>query len=134
MNVEPYLFLEGRCEEAIAFYQGAAGAEVQMLMRYADAPAEAGAPELPPEKIMHASLKIGDSTVLMSDGRCSGNPAIGGFALSLSVADKAEAERVFSALAEGGQPLMPLSATFFAPLFGMVTDRFGLMWMVMAKA
>jgi len=134
MNVQPYLFFEGRCEEAIAFYGSAAGAEVQMLMRFKDAPAGAAAPDSPPEKIMHASLKIGDSTVLMSDGRCSGNPALGGFALSLTVADKAEAERLFSSLADGGQVFMPLAETFFSPQFGMLTDRFGLMWMVMVEA
>nr|WP_294556349.1 VOC family protein [uncultured Rhodopila sp.] len=135
MQVQPYLFFEGHCEDAIAFYRSAIGAEVQMLMRYKDAPDGAAAPpDNPPEKIMHASLKIGDSTVLMSDGRCSGNPALGGFALSLTVADKAEAQRLFSALADGGQPFMPLTETFFSPQFGMVTDRFGLMWMVMVES
>jgi PhnB protein len=135
MLVQPYLFFEGQCEEAIAFYRGAVGAEVQMLMRYKDAPEQgAASPPSPPDKIMHASLKIGQSTVLMSDGRCSGKPAFDGLSLSLTVADKAEAERLFAALADGGHPFMPLTETFFSPQFGMLTDRFGLTWMVMVEA
>jgi PhnB protein len=134
MNVQPYLFFEGRCEEAIGFYASAIGAEVQMLMRYKDAPEqEAASPPSPPEKIMHASLKVGQSIVMMSDGRCSGQPSFSGLSLSLLVADKAEAQRAFAALADGGQPFMPLTETFFSPQFGMLTDRFGLTWMVMVE-
>jgi PhnB protein len=99
MQIQPYLFLEGRCDEAIACYQKAVGAEVQMLMRFNEAPAEAqqGSPPGGGDKVMHAALTIGRSTVMMSDGRCSGSPAFGGFALSLTVADAAEAQRVFAA-------------------------------------
>nr|WP_294526125.1 VOC family protein [uncultured Rhodopila sp.] len=135
MNVQPYLFFEGQCEEAIAFYRGAVGAEVQMQMRYKDSPEKDSAPlHADPEKIMHATVKIGGSTVMMSDGQCSGKPAFNGVSLALAVADEAEAQRAFAALAEGGQPFMPLTKTFFSPQFGMLTDRFGLMWMVMVEA
>ncbi len=134
MHVQPYLFFEGQCEEAIAFYRGAVGAEVQMQMRYKDSPEKGSAPpDADPEKIMHATLKIGGSTVMMSDGQCSGKPAFSGVSLALTVSDEAEAQRAYSALAEGGQPFMPLTKTFFSPQFGMLTDRFGLMWMVMVE-
>nr|WP_294507493.1 VOC family protein [uncultured Rhodopila sp.] len=135
MHVQPYLFFEGQCEEAIAFYRRAVGAEVQMQMRYKDSPEQDSAPaHADPEKIMHATVKIGGSTVMMSDGQCSGKPAFNGVSLALAVSDEAEAQRVFAALVEGGQPFMPLTKTFFSPQFGMLTDRFGLMWMVMVEA
>jgi PhnB protein len=107
-----------------------------MLMRFSEAPAEAqpeGATDNG-DKVMHATLKIGQSVVMMSDGRCAGSPTFGGFSLSLAVADQAEAQRAYAALGEGGQILMPLAKTFFSPQFGMLTDRFGVMWMVMAEA
>jgi PhnB protein len=128
MQIQPYLFFEGRCEEAIEFYQAAVGAEVLMLMRYKESP-EPG-PPANAEKVMHASLRIGDSTVLISDGRCSEKPSFQGFALSLTVANDAEAEQRFTALSDGGQVQMPLVKTFFTTSFGMVTDRFGVLWMV----
>jgi PhnB protein len=135
MNVQPYLFFEGRCEEAIAFYQKAAGAEVQMLMRFKEAPEQdqANMPSGNGDKVMHATLKIGGSTVMMSDGRCSGAPGFGGFSLSLTVTNESEAQRFFAGLADGGQVSMPLAKTFFSPQFGMLTDRFGVMWMVMVE-
>ena len=104
MHIQPYLFFEGRCDEAIAFYQQAVGAEVQMLMRFSEAPAEAqqGTPPDSGDKVMHAALKIGGS-VMMSDGRCGGSPIFGGFSLSLAVTDQAEAQRAFAALDEAGQ-------------------------------
>jgi PhnB protein len=134
MNVQPYLFFEGSGEEAIAFYRQAVGAEVLMLMHYKESPDQGDATRLHPEKIMHATLKIGQSTVMLSDGHCSGKPAFNGLALSLIVRTEAEAHRAFTALAEGGAVAMPLAKTFFAPQFGMLTDRFGLMWMVMVEA
>ena len=133
MRVEPYLFFEGRCDEAIAFYRKALGAEVTMLMRFKDSP------EPPPpgtcapgsaDKVMHANLRIGDTMVMASDGRCLGKPSFQGFSLSLAVADDAAAERAFAALAEGGQVRMPLAKTFFSSRFGMVADRFGVCWMI----
>ncbi len=133
MQIQPYLFFDGRCEEALEFYRKAVGAEVTMLMRYKDNPERNAGCNLPAgndDKVMHASLRIGDATVLASDGRCQGRPSFQGFALSLTVADDAEAVRRFAALAEGGQVQMALGKTFFSSSFGMVADRFGVFWMV----
>ena len=133
MQTQPYLFFDGRCEEAIEFYRDALGAEVTMLLRFKEGPEPQQPGMVPPgagEKIMHASLRIGDATVLASDGRCLGQPSFQGFAVSLTVPNEAEAERLFAGLAEGGQVQMPLAKTFFSPRFGMVADRFGVSWMV----
>jgi PhnB protein len=132
-NIDPYLFFEGRCEEAIEFYKRALGAQVDMLMRFKESP-EPPPPGCVPagseNKVMHASLRIGGKLVMMADGRCSGKLNFDGFALSLSVPTEAEAEKTFAALSDGGQAMMPLSKTFFAKRFGMVNDRFGVHWMV----
>jgi PhnB protein len=130
MQVEPYLFFEGRCEEALEFYRQALGAEVTMLMRFKESPDPAMYPPGAEDKVMHANLRIGNTTVMASDGRCEGHAAFQGFALSLSLTDKAEAQRLFTALSEGGEVQMPLAETFFSPLFGMVVDRFGVTWMI----
>ena len=130
MQIQPYLFFDGRCEEAIEFYRRALGAEVIMLMRFRDNPDPGMSPPDAGDKVMHARLQIGDATVLASDGRCQGRPSFEGFALSLTAQDEAEAGRVFGALAEGGQVQMPLAKTFFSPSFGMVADRFGVSWMI----
>jgi PhnB protein len=130
MQVQPYLFFDGRCEEAIEFYRGKLGAQVDMLMRFKDSPEPHQHPPGSDNKIMHVNLRIGDTTVLASDGRCLGQPSFQGFALSLTPADDAEAGRLFTALSEGGQVQMPLGKTFFASSFGMVADRFGVAWMV----
>jgi PhnB protein len=129
-TVQPYLFFEGRCEEAIEFYRSALGAEVMILMRFKDSP-ESGmcAPEAE-NKVMHASLRIGETTLMASDGRCEGKLSFQGFSLSLAVPNEIEAERLFASVAEGGQVQMPLTKTFFSPRFGMVTDRFGVSWMI----
>ena len=133
MLVQPYLFFDGKCEEAVEFYRRALGAKVEMMMRFRDCPEPAQPGMVPPgaeNKVMHAALRIGDTMVLASDGRCLGQPDFRGFALSLTAADEAEADRMFAALAEGGQVQMALSKTFFSPRFGMVADRFGVSWMV----
>ena len=130
MQVQPYLFFDGRCEEAIAFYQRTLGAEVTMLMRFKEAPDPAMCTPGTAEKVMHAALRIGEATVLASDGRCGGKPTFQGFALSLTVSDDAAADRLFGALGDGGQVQMPLAKTFFSSRFGMVADRFGVGWMV----
>ena len=134
MQVQPYLFFDGRCEEAAEFYQGALGAEVTMLMRFKDSPEpqeqDCMVPPGAGDKVMHAELRIGDATVLVSDGRCQGRPSFEGFSLSLTVPHAAEAERLFAALADGGRVQMPLGETFFSPRFGMVADRFGVPWMI----
>ena len=137
MQVQAYLFFAGRCEEAIDFYKKTLGAEVMMLMRFKDSPEPPQPGMIPPgseEKVMHASLRIGDTVVMASDGRCDGAAAFKGFSLSLTVAHEAEADRVFAALAEGGQVQMPLAKTFFSPAFGMVADRFGVSWMVLVPS
>jgi PhnB protein len=133
MQIQPYLCFEGSCEEAIEFYRRALGAEVTMLMRFRENPDPQGCCPLPPgseDKIMHSSLRIGDSMVMASDGRCEGRPNFQGFSLSLTAADEAEADRLFAALSDGGQVQMPPAKTFFSPRFGMVADRFGLSWMI----
>jgi len=136
MQVQPYIYFDGRCEEAIEFYRGALGAEVTMLMRFRDSP-EQPTCTLPPgaeDKVMHASFRIGETVVMASDGRCLGQPSFQGFSLSLTVPGEAEAERLFTSLADGGQVQMPLAKTFYSPRFGMVADRFGVSWMVSVMA
>jgi PhnB protein len=133
MQIQPYLFFNGRCEEAVEFYKKALGAEVTMLMRFKDSPEPPQPGMVPPgseNKVMHSSFRIGETTVLASDGRCLGKPSFEGFSLSLTVPNDAEAERLFAALAESGQVQMPLAKTFFSSRFGMVADRFGVGWMV----
>lgn len=135
MLIEPYLFFEGRCEEALDYYRTALGAEVTMLMRYKENP-EPSSSKLPPgneNKIMHANVRIGDAMIMASDGMCTGKPGFQGFSLTLSLATVAEAEKMFAALAAGGEVRMPLGKTFFSPCFGMVTDRFGVAWMVIVQ-
>jgi PhnB protein len=133
MQVQPYLFFEGRCEEAVNFYVKTLGAKVETLMRYKDSPEPSQSGMVPPNsdnKIMHGSMKIGETTVMVSDGHCSGKASFQGFALCVYAANEADAKKKFAALDEGGQVRMPLSKTFFSPSFGMVTDRFGVLWML----
>jgi PhnB protein len=132
MQIQPYLFFEGRCEEALQFYSKALGAEVQMLMRYKDSPEPQpkGAKTPPADKVMHASMRIGDTEVMASDGFATGKPNFHGFSLSLSARDDAEARRWFEALSDGGKVQQPLIKTFFSSSFAMVADRFGVPWMV----
>jgi len=133
MQVQPYLFFDGRCEEAVGFYRKALGAEVTMLMRFKDSPEPPQPGMVPPgaeNKVMHASFRIGDTTVMASDGRCLGRPSFQGFSLSLTASNETEADRLFAALGDGGQVQMPLTKTFFSPRFGMVADRFGVSWMI----
>ncbi|CAN5347826.1 VOC family protein [soil metagenome] len=130
-TVEPYLFFEGRCEEALDFYREALGAEVTALFRFKESPDSETCPSPgAADKVMHACFKIGQTTMMASDGRCAGAPKFAGFALSITAADAAEAGRLFAALEDGGKVEMPLGETFYSPCFGMVTDRFGMLWMV----
>lgn len=134
--IQPYLFFGGRCEEAIAFYRTALDAELDVLMRFKDSPEPPPPGMLAPgfeDKVMHAEFRIGSSMIMASDG-CGETPAFAGFSLSVSVATAADAERVFTALAEGGEIRMPLGPTFWSPCFGMLTDRFGVGWMVNTEA
>jgi PhnB protein len=133
MQVQSYLFFDGRCEEALEFYRGKLGAKVEMLMRFKENPESPQPGMVPPDaenKIMHSSFRIGDTTVMASDGRCQGRPSFQGFSLSLTAPNVAEADRLFASLADGGQVQMPLAKTFFSPRFGMVADRFGVSWMI----
>jgi PhnB protein len=132
MRVEPYLCFEGRCREAVEFYQRAVGAELTALTRFGDSP---GTPAPGSEdNVMHASLRIGETTVLASDGQGRGEPDFRGFSLALTVSADAEAERLFAALSDGGTVHLPLTSTPFATRFGMVVDRFGVGWTVAAHA
>jgi PhnB protein len=135
MQVQPYLNFEGRTEEAIEFYKKALGAKVEMMMRYKESP-EAPPPGSPPvdgQKIMHASLRIGDTVIMAADGPGQGK-GFHGMALTVSAADAAEARRVFDALTQGGKVNMPLTKTFFSEAFGMLSDKFGVGWMVLVPA
>ena len=132
MEIQPYVFFDGRCEEAVEFYKKALGAEVLMMLRFKDSPEPHGLPGSE-NKVMHGRVRIGETTILVSDGRCAGQPNFQGFSLSITVASGAEAERVFTALADGGKIQMPITKTFFSSHFGMVADRFGAPWMVYVK-
>jgi PhnB protein len=139
MNVQSYLFFDGRCEEALEFYRTALGAKVGMVMRFKDnpEPPQAGRPGSAAgneDKVMHAEFTVGDTMLMASDGYAQGKPEFKGFCQSIGVKDDAEAGRVFDALAKGGSVTMPLAKTFYASSFGMVTDRFGMPWMVIARS
>jgi PhnB protein len=133
MEIQPYLFFNGRCEEAIAFYRSALGAQELMKLRMKDAPPDPARP-VPPEhvdKILHATLVIGNTHVLMSDGECRGDAAVhAGFSLSVTADDQASGEKYFNALSDGGQVTMPFQQTFWTSGFGTLVDRFGVPWMV----
>ena len=136
MQVQPYLFYNGRCEEALEFYKKALGINVEMLMRYSDNPEPMPPGMIPPgaeNKVMHASFRLGDSVLMASDGHCTGSTSFQGFSLSISAPDQAAAERMFNALAEGGKVQMPLQKTFYSPCFGMVADKYGMGWMVIVN-
>jgi PhnB protein len=136
MQVTPYLFFDGRCEEAIDFYKKTLGAQVGMMMRFNESPDPHPPGMMPPgseNKIMHAALRIGDTTVMASDGHAKGQPKFEGFSLSLNAKNETEADRLFAALADGGQVRLPLTKTFFSPRFGMVADKFGMGWMIIVE-
>ena len=130
MQVQPYLFFNGRADEALEFYKKAVGATPKMLVRFKEAPDKSMISPGSEDKVMHAAVDIGDTTVLMSDGRCTGQANFQGFSLVVSAASEAEADGIFGALGEGGQVTMPMAKAFFAKRFGMLTDKFGVGWMV----
>ncbi|HXZ53710.1 MAG TPA: VOC family protein [Burkholderiales bacterium] len=136
MATQPYLFFEGKAEEALQFYAKALDAQTQMLLRYRDAPGgTAKCPDgstPPSDKVMHASALVGGTMLMASDGFCTGKPNFAGFALSYDAKDEADAKKRFDALSAGGKVTAPLSETFFARAFGMVTDKFGVHWMIIA--
>jgi PhnB protein len=132
MNVQTYLWLDGKTQEALDFYKQAVGAEVTAMMRFKEAPDQSMISEGSEDKVMHAAFKVGDTEVLISDGRNQGSPKFDGFSLALHAKDPTEAEKYFNALAKGGEVSAPLNKTFFAKSFGMLKDKFGVNWMVMA--
>ena len=134
MQIQPYLFFDGRCDEALAFYQKVLGAKLERLMRFRENPEPAANPAGAGEKVMHCAFRVGDTQVMASDGNCAGKPSFQGFSLSLTAKDVPEAKRLFAALGEGGLVQMPFAQTFFSPGFGMVADRFGVSWMVIVEA
>lgn len=133
MRVEPYLFFQGRCDEALEFYQRAVGAKLVVRSSFGDMPGPGGAPAANADKVMHAVLQIGQSTVLFSDGESNGAPVFNGFSLSLSCDSDDEADARFAALSDGGRVNVPMMPTPFASRFGMVADRFGVLWTVIKQ-
>ncbi len=132
-TVNAYLTYSGRCEEALQFYKQAIGAEIQMVMRFNESPEPPPPGMIPPgfeSKVMHSSMKIGDSIVMATDG-CDPNEKFDGFSLTLTVATVDEADKAYAALVAGGVETMPLGTTFWSPRFGMLKDQFGVQWMVM---
>jgi PhnB protein len=120
VRVEPYVYFQGRCEEALEFYRSAIGADATVVARFEN-------------KVGHAVLRIGDTVVLASDGQGDGQLQFGGFSLSLSASDEAEAERLFAALSDGGIVQVPMAATPFASRLGLVADKFGVPWLVVSE-
>lgn len=135
--IEPYLFFPGTCEQAVEFYKTALDAKVDILMRYSEAPEPPPPDLLKPgleNKVMHTSFHIGDSMIMASDDGCGDGKPISGFSLSIALDDKAQATKYFNALSEGGEITMPLGETFWSPLFGSVTDKFGVNWMINVRS
>jgi PhnB protein len=134
VNVTPYLMFNGRCEEAINFYKAELGAEVLALLRFKENPPPSD--RVPPNwdnKIMHSCFKIGDTQIMATDGDRADSAGFSGVTLSIEVKSEAGADRAFNGLSKGGQVKMPLGKTFFSPRFGMVSDRFGVSWMVVTS-
>lgn len=137
MQIQPYLFFDGRCEQAIEFYHKALGAKPGRFLRYQDSPEPPPPGRVPSgyqNKVMYAEFRVGDTQVMACDDGTRSTTAFQGFRLSLSVANEAQARRVFAALADGGEVNMPLAKTFFSPCFGMLKDRFGVGWMIIVSA
>lgn len=133
ITIEPYLFYPGTCEEAVEFYKTALDATCAFLMRYGDSPEPTPSDTLQPgseNKVMHTTFHVGGSAIMASDDGCGEARPLGGFSLSIALDDKEQATRYFNALAEGGTITMPLGETFWSPLFGSVTDKFGVNWMI----
>lgn len=130
--IQPYLFFNGRCDEALAFYHQALGAKVDFMMRYNESPQPPPPGAVPAgfeNKVMHVTFRIGDNILMASDGDTD-KPVFEGFSLSLTLSSEEEARRAFAALAEGGEVSLPIGKTFWSPCFGMLKDRFGLGWMI----
>jgi PhnB protein len=133
MVVQPYLFFDGKCEEALEFYKKAVGANVTALMRFKDSPSQEHNPPGSAEKVMHCNFSIGNSQIMASDGDCKDQMKSDGFALSITADNTDQAEKMFNGLKDGGHVTLPLTQTFFAKRFGMLKDKFGVHWMIMAE-
>ena len=133
MQVQPYLFFDGRCDQALEFYKKAIGADVKMLMRWKDSPDPSMCTPGNADKVMHAQFQVGETTIMTSDGRNGGAPKFEGFALMIAAKTEAEADKLFGALSDGGQVTMPMAKTFFSPRFGMLADKFGVNWMILVQ-
>ena len=137
MQLQPYLFFNGRCEEALEFYKKTLGAEVTLLLRMKDSPEPHPPGTLPPgseDKIMHAHLRIGTVDLMASDGMAAGGPNFQGFSLSLAYPSESQAQKVFAELARSGRVDLPIGKTFWSPCFGMVADPFDVRWMITVEA
>ena len=130
MNLNTYIFFTGQCREAFEFYAKVLGAKIEMMMPHTGSPAEQHVPAEWRDKILHARLSIGDSLLMASDAPPGRQGKTGGFAVNIGLKDANEGERIFRALEEAGTVIMPYSETFWALRYGMLTDRFGITWMV----
>ncbi|HZC55006.1 MAG TPA: VOC family protein [Xanthobacteraceae bacterium] len=133
MQVQPYLFFNGRADEALEFYKKAIGADVKMVMRWKDSPDKSMCTADNADQIMHSQFQVGETTIMASDGRSGGQPNFEGFALTIAAKDEASANKMFAALGDGGKVTMPMSKTFFSPRFGMLADKFGVGWMIIVE-
>ena len=135
MKVQAYITFGGRCEEALEFYKKSLGAEVTGVMRWKESrDKDMKAPPGYEEKVMNAAFRIGDTELMADDGMGESTPEFKGMTLAIETADDAEARRIFTALGEGGMVTMPLVKTFWTSSFGMLTDKFGVPWMVNVAA
>jgi len=129
MSFSPYIFFSGNCAEAFDRYHEVFGGDLN-VMRQSDVPEDARMPDADPASVMHASIKLGDGFLMGSDDPTGdGGPKVGS-AVAFTSDEPTEGQRVFEALADGGETTMPFSPTFWSKGFGMCTDRFGVPWMV----
>jgi len=130
MDVQAYLFFDGKTDEALAYYAEKIGAKTEALMRFEECPAKEQMPEATWSKVMHSNFRVGDTQIMASDGNCGGQATFAGFSLTINVETDEEAERLFNALAADGRVEMAMGPTFFASRYGMLVDKFGVSWMV----
>lgn len=132
MPAHPYLFFNGNCAEAMKFYEAAFGGKLEPMFTYGQGPEGSCPAGVNPDAIMHAALTLEDGGMIMAsdDVMAKGNPKPQAFAIAIGFENKNDVTRVFATLAEGGQTIMPLGETFWTDLFGMTTDRYGVLWMV----
>ena len=130
MQMNPYLSFNGRCEEAFNFYQQCLGGEIGAIFRYAGTPMSGEVPADWQEKIMHGSITIGEQVLMAADVAPERYEEPKGFSLSLQIKSTAEAERIFRELSSNGRVVVPLEKTFWAALFGVLVDPFGISWLI----